>query len=124
MALQISLGRGLVRAAIAPESMPTLSDINARMLADFKQKYGDIDLGRSNDLTAWGPFINDADAQQKLGVSENFAPHNGSMEKVFVDKVGAYPISWCCSGRLYALTATGLKSIGISELDANVLATI
>lgn len=124
MALNISLGRGLVRAAISPETLPSMADMNAKMLQDFKQAYGDIDLARNQDLGTWQPFINDTAQKQEQGVYETFAPYNGSMEKVFVDKAGAYPLTWCWSGRLCAITANGFKSIGIAELDANVIATI
>lgn len=124
MALQISLGRGIVKAAISPESMPTLADLNAKQLSDFKQAYGDIDLDRNQKASDWQSFINDVDAKQKQGNFENFAPYKGSMEKVFVDKTSAYPLTWCWSGRLCAITADGFKSIGIRELDSNVFATI
>jgi len=123
MALAIALGRGVMKAAYDPSTLPSFSELNAAMLADFKAQFGNIDLATSQ-LSAFSTFKASALEHQGAGNYENFAPFNGSLVRVFAASEGNYPLTWTFAGKLYALTSNGLKSIGIADLDAAVIATI
>ena len=124
MALQVSLGRGVTRAAYDPATLPTLAELQAKQLADFQSAYGAIDLAKDQKLASWSGLISDYAKKHAQGNYNNYAPFNGCMEKVVVNKDGKLPIKWLSAGQLYALSSDGLKTLGISELDSAVIATI
>lgn len=119
MALQISLGRGLVRSAYDPATLPSLSELNAKQKQDFQTSFGQIDLS-SATLAQFNAFKTAALAAQAQNNFENFAPFKGSMVRVYAASSGDYPLTWAFGGKLYALTSDGLKSMGIEDTIATI----
>lgn len=119
MALAIALGRGVMKAAYDPSTLPSLSELNAKQKQDFQTLYGQIDLS-SATLAQFNAFKAAALAAQTQGNFENFAPFNGSMVRVYAASSGDYPLTWAFGGKLYALTSDGLKSMGIEDTIATI----
>jgi len=44
MALTLSIGRGLIRSAYDPTTLPTLAEILSKLKSDFVTQFGNLDL--------------------------------------------------------------------------------
>lgn len=126
MALTLSIGRGLMRAAYDPETVPSLEQVLSKLKSDFVTMYGDLDLS-TDSLSDFSTFIAAAVEAADQGDFETYAPFKGSMVRVFVDQQSSNVITWCWGAELYALTADGLIHQGLvalKEYNSAVIATI
>lgn len=126
MALTLSIGRGLMRAAYDPETVPSLEQVLSKLKSDFVTMYGDLDLS-TDSLSDFSTFIAAAVEAAGQGDFETYAPYKGSMVRVFVDQQSSNVITWCWGAELYALTADGLIHQGLvalKEYNQAVIATI
>lgn len=126
MALTIFTGRGLMRAAYDPESVPTLAQVLSKLKSDFVTMYGKLDLA-VNSLSDFSTFVAAAVEAAAQNDFEIYAPYKGSMVRVFVDQQSSNVITWCWGAELYALTADGLIHFGLVALkqyNQAVIATI
>ncbi len=126
MALTLSIGRGLMRAAYDPATIPSLSQVLSRLKSDFVTQFGNLDLS-TNSLADFATFV--AAASEAAGDNdfEIYAPYKGSMVRVFVNENSSNVITWCWGAELYALTADGLIHFGLVALkqyNEAVIATI
>ena len=126
MALTLSIGRGLMRAAYDPETVPSLEQVLSKLKSDFVTMYGDLDLSEDS-LSDFATFVAAAAEAAAEGNFETYAPFNGSMVRVFVDQQSSNVITWGWGAELYALTADGLIHFGLVALkqyNQAVIATI
>lgn len=126
MALTIFTGRGLMRAAYDPETVPSLEQVLSKLKSDFVTMYGDLDLSEDS-LSDFATFVAAAAEAAAEGNFETYAPFKGSMVRVFVDQQSSNVITWGWGAELYALTADGLIHFGLvalKEYNQAVIATI
>ena len=126
MALTIFTGRGLMRAAYDPETVPSLEQVLSKLKSDFVTMYGDLDLSEDS-LSDFATFVAAAAEAAAEGNFETYAPFKGSMVRVFVDQQSSNVITWGWGAELYALTAGGLIHYGLvalKEYNQAVIATI
>lgn len=126
MALTIFTGRGLMRAAYDPETVPSLEQVLSKLKSDFVTMYGDLDLSEDS-LSDFATFVAAAAEAAAEGNFETYAPFKGSMVRVFVDQQSSNVITWGWGAELYALTADGLIHFGLVALkqyNQAVIATI
>ena len=126
MALTIFTGRGLMRAAYDPETVPSLEQVLSKLKSDFVTMYGDLDLSEDS-LSDFATFVAAAAEAAAEGNFETYAPFKGSMVRVFVDQQSSNVITWGWGAELYGLTADGLIHFGLvalKEYNQAVIATI
>lgn len=126
MALTLSIGRGLMRAAYDPETIPSLAQVLFRLKSDFITQFGNLDLA-INSLSDFATFVAAATEAAQNNDFEIYAPFNGSMVRVFIDQNSSNVITWGRGAELYALTEDGLIHFGLvalKEYNKAVIATI
>lgn len=126
MALTLSIGRGLIRSAYDPATLPTLAEILSNLKSDFVTQFGNLDLF-TGSLSDFATFVAAAAERGRQGDFETYAPYKGSMVRVYVNQNSSNVITWCYGGELYGLTENGLIHFGLEvlkEYDAATIATM